>query len=187
MKRYTLLAAMGMVLGGCAQLPEIADHSKPDNPKPAGDPSKRTNAPTNQVGDKRGGGQMIELRVIDDEMRTKLGLNSVDDMLLTLTNEANETEHTILLYVSKELDKEFMAAPGEFIHSKKLEKYVQIFSLSGVEPLAASTPMLMTARPGLVENRQSLTASARVVCKNNVPDGNGGTTSIPKPPCPIKK
>ncbi len=97
MKRYTLLAAMGMVLGGCAQLPERADHSKPDNPKREGNLNTSTNAPANQVGDKRAAaGQMIELRVIDDEMRTKLGLNSVDDMLLTLTNEANKTEHTIL-------------------------------------------------------------------------------------------
>lgn len=181
MKRYILLAAVVMVMGACGQRPEIVDHSKPGNTKLDGD----TNMRTNQVGNKSGVGQMIELRVIDDEMRVKLGLNNADDMLVTLSNGANKTQHTIL-YVSKDLDEEFMAAPSEFIHSKKLEKFVQIFALSEAQPPSANTSKLMSeVVPVPVAKTQSLTAlGVRVFCKQK-PNGNGGVRWIPDPPCPI--
>ena len=100
-------------------------------------------------------------------------------------NDANKTQHTIL-YVSKDLDEEFMAAPNEFIHSKKLEKFVQIFALSEAQPPAASTSKLMPeVVPAPVAKKQSFTAlGARVFCKQK-PKGNGEVRWIPDPPCPI--
>ena len=81
-------------------------------------PDSDIEAHTNQADDETGVRKMVELRVIDDEMRVKLGLNNADDMLVTLPNDANKTQHTIL-YVSKDLDEEFMAAPDKFIHKQE--------------------------------------------------------------------
>lgn len=185
MKRYTLVAAMTMatMLGGCAQHPERGNNSKPGNTKPDGDLSTRTNEPTTyQAGDKTGVRQMIELRVIDDEMRTKLGLNHAEDMLVTLTNDANNTQPTIL-YVSKDLDAEFMAAPDKFIHNKKLEKFIQILAVNGA-PAPAESPAELMAEPVSVSSAkmQRLTTLA-LICKRRA-NGSDGWTWIPKPPCP---
>ena len=102
MKRDMLLGVMAIVLGACAQLPERAN-------------------------DTHGAGQMIELKMIDDEILTKLHLKS-DDMLLTMTNDADKPQHAIL-YVSKDTKEIFRAVPRDFIHDKKLEKIVNFFAL----------------------------------------------------------
>lgn len=182
MKRYTLVAAMTMalMLSGCAQYPKIANDSKPNNTKPDGDASTRPNEPTTYpAGDKPGVGQMIELRVIDDEMRTKLGLNHAEDMLVTLTNDANSTQPTIL-YVSKDLDAEFMAAPDKFIHNKKLEKFIQILAVNGAQAPAERPVELMTEPLALSSAKMHRLA---LICKRRA-NGSDGWTWIPKPPCP---
>ena len=148
MKRYILLTVMAMVLGACAQVAKITDKSTSHTK--TGD----------QVGDVNAEAQRLKLRVLDEETRRKLGLNT-DDILTVLSNDATKTRDR-LIYISKDMSEDlsegFTATPAEFLQSKKLWKLFQIFGLRS--------------------------STKHVVCMER-PDGIGGTIDWPQPPCPL--